>query len=113
NKNKTFENTHGIPLTAKFRHVPESFARLIAKIGYGHVMCSLDHGDFRPICVPYILGQKGNPSHIVGGNPVIPEPNAKLGYVLGTAAFGKSDRLMLMAEIRLFANNHSPVYHVV
>ena len=61
-KAKGFENKFGIKLTSKFRHVPESFARLLAKIGYCNLLCVLNTGDFRPICVPYILGRKGNPS---------------------------------------------------
>src|SRR5260370_3199283 len=66
-RNEDFEAKYGMPLTAKFRHVTDRFARLIAKIGYGQILCSLDPGDFRPICVPYILGHKNNPSYIVGG----------------------------------------------
>lgn len=34
-------------------------------------------------------------------------------YVLNTMGFIEADRLMLMAEIRLFANLHTPTYHVV
>ncbi len=50
-KAKNFQERFGLPLTAKFRHVPDSFARLLAKIGYCHLLCSLDPGDFRPICL--------------------------------------------------------------
>jgi hypothetical protein len=32
-KAKGFEQKFGIKLTAKFRHMPESFGRLLAKIG--------------------------------------------------------------------------------
>ena len=56
-------------LTLSFRHVPHDFGRLLAKIGYGQVLTQLDPGDFRPICIPYILGQKDNVSHVVGGTP--------------------------------------------
>jgi hypothetical protein len=112
-KAKKFEKRFGIKLTSKFRHVPESFARLLAKIGYCHLLCFLDLDDFRPICVPYILGQKGNPSYIVGGTFDITEPNRELGYILNTVGFGNGERLMLLAEIRLFANEHTPTYHAV
>jgi hypothetical protein len=112
-KNKQFERKYGMPLTARFRHVPDSFARMLAKVGYGQVLSSLDPGDFRPICVPYILGQKKNPSYIVGGK-LSPEPlDAGMGYVMKTAGFATPDRLMLLAELRLLANNHVPTYHVV
>ena len=112
-KAKGFERKFGIKLTSKFRHVPESFARLLAKIGYCNLLCSLGPGDFRPICVPYILGRKNNPSYIVGGTFDIADPNPDLGYILDIVGFGTTERLMLLAEIRLFANAHTPTYHAV
>ncbi len=111
-KAKGFQEKFGIKLTSKFRHVPESFARLLAKIGYCHMLVKLDPQDFRPICLPYILG-KPNPSYVVGGSLNDPPPNTGMGYVLNTACFGTEDRLMLMTEIRLFADNGTPIYHVV
>jgi hypothetical protein len=112
-KAKEFEQKHGVKLTAKFRHVPESFARLIAKTGYCHILTSLNLDDFRPLCVPYILGQKKNPSHVVGGRFSIAELDADKGYVLRTAGFAANDRLMIIAEVRLYANLPTPTYHVV
>jgi hypothetical protein len=112
-KAKSFEKRFGIKLTAKFRHVPESFARLLAKIGYCNLLCFLDLGEFRPICLPYILGQKSNPSYIVGGEFDVSSPAPGLGYVLNTTGFGIPDRMMFLAEIRLFANLNTPTYHVV
>jgi hypothetical protein len=112
-KAKEFEKRFGVKLTSKFRHVPDSFARLIAKIAYCHTLCVLHPGDFRPICLPYILDDKCNPSYVVGGSFDIAEPNLDKGYVLGTVGFADSDRLMLLAEIRLFANLHTPTYHAV
>jgi hypothetical protein len=111
-KAKTFQEKFGIKLTAKFRHVPVSFARMLAKIGYCHLLTELEPGDFRPICLPYILGRKSNPSYVVGGNLEIAPPES-VGYILRTAGFGTSERLMLIAEIRLFSNNSTPTYHVV
>lgn len=112
-KLKKFEQKYPGKLTAKFRHVPNSFARLIAKIGYGQALCSLDPGDFRPICLPYNLGKKKNASFVVGGRFSIAEPNEGMGYVMGTAGFGNRDRLMIVSNVRLIANNHTPTYHVV
>jgi len=112
-KAKAFEKRFGVKLTSKFRHVPDSFARLLAKIGYCNTLCLLDPGDFRPICLPYILGEKGNPSYIVGGSFDIAEPEPNVGYNLKTVAFGDGQRLMLLAEIRLYANLDTPTYHVV
>jgi hypothetical protein len=51
-KAKTFQEKFGVPLTAKFRHMPVSFARLLAKIGYCHLLTVLDPQDFRAICLP-------------------------------------------------------------
>jgi hypothetical protein len=112
-KAKHFEQRFGIKLTARFRNVPESFARLLAKIAYCHTLCALNPEDFREICVPYILGQKSNPSYIVGGTFEVAKPVPNLGYNLNTITFGTTDKVMLMAEIRLFSNTHSPTYHVV
>jgi hypothetical protein len=111
-KAKAFEQRFGVPLTAKFRHMPESFARLLAKIGYCNLLTVLDPGDFRPICLPYIMGDLKNPSYIVGGRFEIAEPET-VGYRLSTVGFGSSERMMLLVEIRLFANVSTPTYHVV
>ena len=100
-------------LTLKFRHVPQAFGRLLAKIGYGHVLTQLDPGDFRPICLPYILGRDANISYIVGGTTEEQTPEPGIGYSLRTAGFGGPDRITLMALIRLLANTHAPAYHVV
>jgi hypothetical protein len=108
-----FQEKWGVPLTSRFRHVPDSFARLLAKIGYCNLLCTLDSGDFRPICLPYILGTKRNPSYVVGGTFEIAEPNPGLGYLISTAGFIRDDRVMLITEIRLFADNGTPTYHVV
>jgi hypothetical protein len=110
-KAKKFEERFGVPLTGRFRHTPESFARLLAKVGYCHFLCALDPGDFRPICLPYIMG-RANPSYVVGGSFDIAAPE-EVGYRLSTCGFATDARLMLVAEIRLFANVHTPTYHVV
>jgi hypothetical protein len=112
-KAKEFMKRFGMKVPAKIRHVPASFARLLAKIGYCHTLCSLDLGEFRPLCLPYILGQKRNLSYIVGGAFDIAPPVPGKGYMLNTVGRIDADRLLLIAEIRLFANLHTPTYHVV
>ena len=77
-----FERKFGIKLTVKFRHVPVSFGRLLAKIGYGQVLWALGLEDFRPFCVPYIIGAKDNVSYIVGSSFDIPTPEPGVGYNL-------------------------------
>jgi hypothetical protein len=111
-KAKVFPKKFGVPLTAGFRHMPESFARLLAKIGYCNLLTMLDPGDFRPICLPYIMGYRRNPSYVVGGTFEIAEAET-VGYRLSTFVFGTPERVMLVAEIRLFANLATPTYHVV
>jgi hypothetical protein len=112
-KAKAFEAKFGIPLMARFRHVPHSFGRMIAKIGYCQVLTTLDVGDFEPICLPYILGEKPNVSYVVGGYMTSPLPNEGLGYVLRTLVVGNAESVILIAEVRLYANAHTPTYHIV
>jgi hypothetical protein len=64
-------------------------------------------------CLPYILGEKTNVSYVVGGSSQDYPPDARYGYSLTTASFGSLNRLMLVVIVRLYANVHSPVYHVV
>lgn len=110
---KAFEDKYPGRLTAKFRHVPESFGRLIAKIGYGQILCSLAPSDFQSVCLPYILGQKNNVSYVVGGRWSLPEPTPGIGYSLSSHFIGTAHRGLLIAEIRMVANWQTPVYHVV
>ena len=58
------------------------------------------------------MGDRKNPSYVVGGTFEIAEPE-NVGYRLSTFGFGSPDRLMLVAGIRLFANAGTPTYHVV
>lgn len=69
--------------------------------------------DFNALCVPYILGEKTNLSYIVGGRPTLEKLQPGIGYSLRSCRFGTRDRALLVAEIRLCANNHTPTYHVV
>jgi len=100
-------------LVLRFRHVPHEFGRLLTKIGYCQVLTSLDPGDFRPICLPYILGTKTNVSYVVGGSLDAQTREPELGYSLKTVSFGTKERLMLVALVRLYANTHAPAYHVI
>ena len=103
----------GRKLSLRFRHVPDAFGRLLAKIGYCQILTTLDPGDFRPICLPYITGARSNLSYVVGGTLDDQKPEPENGYSLSTMGFGSAGRFMLIALIRLYANTHSPAYHVV
>ena len=108
-----FEAKYPGQLTASMKFSHDSYARLIAKIGFCQVMCSLDPGDFRPICLPYIMGEKSNLSHIVGTRHSVPEPEKGIGYKMSSHSFGTSEYMLILAEVRILADNHTPAYHVV
>lgn len=110
---QALQKAHPGRVTAGFRHVPESFARMLAKIGYCQVLSSLDVDDFTPLCLPYIVRREKNLSYLVGARASIDAPQPGIGYSLNSLQFGTQDRRLLLAEIRLFADNHTPTYHVV
>lgn len=105
-----FIEKHGPP-EITFRHVPEAFGRLLAKIAYCQVLTTLDPCDFRPLVLPYITGAKRNLSYIVGSKDGAPEPGD--GYRLTTLVGEQAGRVILMAEVRLYANTHAPTYEVL
>lgn len=112
-RRENFLNKYSEKLTLKFRHVPDSYGQLLAKIGYCQALSILDPSDFNPICLPYILGKKSNLSYIVGGslNEIQPEPEN--GYNLSIRAFGTRKKMMIVALVRLYAHLYTSVYHVV
>lgn len=112
-RREAFLKKYSEQLTIKFRHVPQELGRLLAKIGYCQILTSLDLEDFRPICLPYILGQKQNVSYVVGGSLEDGKPDPENGYSLTTVGFGSTSLIMLVALVRLYANTHAPAYHVV
>lgn len=112
-KIERFTAKYGQPPVMSFKNVPDSFGRLLIKIAYGQVLCSLAPDDFRPICLPYILGLKKNLSYIVGGRWSYPEMKPGLGYELRTNCIKFPGRLLIMAEIRILPNNETPAYHVL
>lgn len=108
-----FAARHKTQITLSFRHVPESFGRAIAKIGYGHILTQLDLDDFEPTILPYILGTESNVSYVVGSAEDIEQPQQGIGYRLGTQISGQIGSAFVVAEVRLLANCHSPTYLVV
>lgn len=112
-KLQKFEKENPGKLTAKLRFNHDSYARFIIKIGYCQILTSLDIDDFRPICLPYILGKKGNHSFILGSNKEPEPPVADIGYILSSMNFGTDYYMLLIATVRLLADNYTPAYHVV
>lgn len=112
-KLKLFAGKHGTAATIELRHVPLSFGRMIAKIGYGHILTQLDIGDFEPLILPHILGDETNISYLVGCRADEKEPFEGLGYKLSTVITGLAEMAYVIAEVRLLANCHTPIYSVV
>lgn len=114
-RRKSYFKKHGRYPTLKFRHVPQEFARMIAKIGYGQILTIFHPAEFSHICLPYILGSKSNVSFIVGGGEEDVKPIPDIGYSLNTecSVTKNHDRLLLVAKVRIYANTHSPEYSVV
>ncbi len=112
-KLKEFERKYPGQLSAKLRFNHDSYARLIIKIGYCQILTSLDPSDFRAICLPHILGEESNHSFILGSKQKIDDPEKEMGYNLKSISFGNDDYLLIIAEVRIVSNNHTPTYHVV
>lgn len=109
-----FFRKYGKHATLRFRNVPTDFGRLIAKIGYCNVLTEFDNSNFNPICLPYIRGHKSNVSFVVGSSMNSPPPPEKNnGYSVQTLLIGTENYILILAIVRLYANLHSPEYHVV
>ena len=106
-KAKAFEQKFGVPLTARFRHMPESFARLLAKIGYCNLLTVLGPGIFGPSACPTLWATV--PIHPASSAARSKSPSWKRSDI-GSApsASAPPERVMLVAEIRLFANVATP-----
>lgn len=110
-RRNAFFNKHGYHAVHRFRNVLDGFGRMLAKIGYCQILTALDPGDFNPLVLPYITGVRKNVSYFVGSAVGLPEPDN--GYRLTTLYSEGADRMILVVEIRLYANTHAPTYHVV
>lgn len=108
-----FSTKYQLAHTAKFRNVPHSFGRMIAKIGYGHILIVLDIADFNPLILDIITGKNKNISYLVGDFGEEIDPKKGIGYELSTILHGTVEGLWIIAKIRLLANCHTPTYLVV
>jgi hypothetical protein len=110
-RRNAFFSKHGHYPVLTFRHVPDAFGRLLAKIGYCQTLTALELDDFDPLILPYIKGEKKNISFVVGSKDGAPEPDN--GYRLTTGYSDQTERMILVTEVRLYANTHAPTYMVV
>lgn len=98
-------------MRAKGEVKPISFARLIAKIGYGYAVAQLELGAFAPLVLDDILGEGATVGTWVGCpdetgfDPPIPEGHA-CQVSIGDDGFVRS-------YVRLFAEHRTPEYLVV
>ncbi|GAK46646.1 conserved protein [Tepidicaulis marinus] len=111
-RSEAFLKKYPEQLVTKFRHVPESFGRMIAKIAYCQMLTTLDPDDFTPLCLEYILGNRTNVSYIVGGDSRNGVPE-NTGYRLESCACGNFNEILLIGTVRLMANLHSPYHYAV
>lgn len=110
-RRRSFFRKYGHQPVLTFRHVPDAFGRLLAKIGYCQVLTALDPLDFRAFILPYITGEERNTSYLVGSKDGSPDTGK--GYRLTTFAGELADRLILLVEVRLYANTDAPTYEIV
>jgi hypothetical protein len=110
-KAKSFEKRFGIPLTFTMKHDPESFGRMLIKIGYCHVLTHIHPNEFDALCLPYILGIRKNVSHLVGRSDT--SAPAQGGYWLQTAGAYVGGRLLLLANVSILSALRTPTYQVV
>jgi hypothetical protein len=111
-RRNAFFQKYGKHATHTFRFDGYAFGRLLAKIAHCQLLTELDPGDFNPMCLPYILGKKGNVSYIVGGSVEGRAPES-VGYRLSTLHIDAVEKILLVVDIRLYANTHAPIYRVV
>jgi HNH endonuclease len=110
---KSFQEKYGKNTTFKFRHVPEQFARTIAKIGYSYAIAFFGTEAFRPLALDLILGQSTNLSYVVGGSFDIMPPVPDAGHLLTIEGITNLRRTLIVVNIRLFASASTPHYHVI
>lgn len=110
---ESFEATYGTAPTFQLWHFPNSFSRMIAKIGYCHVLTELDLDDFQPTILPHILRSDQSPTYLVGSEPDREPPNPSSGYKLATYLTGTMEHLLIIVRVRLIANGDTPTYLAV
>jgi hypothetical protein len=108
-----FGAKYGKGVTYSFRHVPEQFARTLAKIGHCYAVATFGLDAFQPLAVDTALGRTKNLTYVVGGSfdiePAVPDAGHLLNAEIATDGFVSQ----ITVGIRLFASAATPSYHVV
>ena len=110
---KAFNEKYGSNAVYRYKHIPDQFARTLAKIAYGYAIAILGAETFEPFIQDVILGNSPNISYLVGGSSDIEPPVPNAGHLLGIIVRGPRNALLVVVTIRLFASTHTPSYHVV
>ncbi len=108
-----FQDKYGKDVTFSFRHVPDQFARTLAKIGYSYAIANIGMEVFKPLAPDLILGREKNLSYLVGGNFELSPPIPDAGHILRLGIEGTVQRAFITVDIRLFASCPTPDYQVV
>jgi hypothetical protein len=92
---------------------PHIFSRLLAKIAHCYIIAEYGIDGFKPLCTDLILGKTDNWCHLVGGEFDIPPPQPGKGHITDIYLKVASPHILIIVDIRLFASNETPKYHVV
>lgn len=110
---KAFYAKYGKHVAYSFRHVPEQFARMLAKIGHSYAVVTFGLEAFKPLAVETVLGQMKNLSYVVGGSFDIEPPVPDAGHLLSAEIATNGITSLITVGIRLFGSCATPSYHVV
>lgn len=98
------------------RTVPEQYARMLAKIGYGYAVAELGLEGFEPLCLDIVLNKPAICSYLVGGSWTLkdkPETSGDHFIAIGQASSAIANPLVVVF-IRLFQQMQgAPHHHVV
>ena len=108
---KRFAKKHGVR-TAEFGNVdPEAWERLLMKIAHCYAVYEYGPDGFHDFLVPYILGDKSQLNHFVGG--VGPNDELKTRRKIMLAINIDERNGQILVRVRLFAYLGAPTYQVV
>jgi hypothetical protein len=112
-RNEDWGNSGSSPVVIQFVHHPEEFALLLLKVAYCQILWSLNPDDFISIANPYILGEKKNPSYLVGGSEHRPtKTNISYDLQASTTILGNGTWL-LSVHVTLLSGVGIPTYEAV
>jgi hypothetical protein len=120
---KAFYEAHG-SMVARVQFVPLHLARTLAKIGHAYAVAILGYDGFVPLRenLDAILMRTNDVAYTVGSDMGLKEPIRGEGHILDVTVAVESTqfgslyspgRVLVVANIRLFAYMPTPEFHVV